>query len=167
MRNRNMYEIKTKKRVQFREESRSKIKIESADSALERKEFLTFVIELADKHFLDAIRVHSEKPISEVTSLHEISLNIDKLIDCDNASSSTKTVRYALASVYNAHYTALALRKQLLSELEAEGYIKVIKDIDCYAPNIPEKAFFSSACTSLDEQNKELLTKLILNYRGW
>ena len=56
-----MYEIKTKKRVQFREESRSKIKIESAGSALERKEFLTSVIELADKHFLDAIRVHSEK----------------------------------------------------------------------------------------------------------
>lgn len=167
MRNRNMVNFKTKKRVQFREESRSKIERESADSALARNEFLTSVIELADKHFLDAIQIHSEKPISEVTSLHEISLNIDKLVDCDSASSSTKTVRYALASVYNTHYTAEALRKQLLSELEAGGYIKVLKDIDFYAPNIPEKALFSSACTSLDEQNKELLTKLILNYRGW
>ncbi len=162
-----MVNFKTKKRVQFREESRSKIERESADSALARNVFLTSVIELANKHFSDAIQVHSEKTISEVSSLHEISLNIDKLIDCDNASSSTKTVRYALASVYNTHYTAVALRKQLLSELEAEGYIKVLKDVDSYAPNIPATALFSSACTSLDDVNKELLRKLMLNYRGW
>lgn len=162
-----MNKLKTKKRVQFREESRSKIKRESADSVLARNEFLMSVIELANKHFSDAIQVHSEKPISDVTSLHEISLNIDKLIDCDNASSSTKTVRYALASVYNTHYTAEALRKQLLSELEAEGYIKVLKDVDAFAPVIPATALFSSTCTSLDEQNKEILTKLMLNYRGW
>lgn len=162
-----MNENKATPRVLFREESRIKKECEPVNSAIARQKFLMSFIGLASKHFSDAIQVHSEKTFSEINSLSEVSLNVDKLLDCQWSASGTQCVRFAVASVYNTQYTAQVLRRNLISELETQGYIKVVKEIDCYAPCIPKSALFSSTCTSLDDESKELLAKLVLNYRGW
>ena len=162
-----MNENKTTPRVLFKDEPRIKKESEPANYAMASQKFLTSFIGLASKNFSDAIQVHSKKPYSEITSLSELSLNVDKLLDCQWSASGAQCVRFAVASVYNTHYTAQVLRRNLISELETQGYIKVVKEIDCYAPCIPKSALLGSTCTSLDDENKGLLTQMILNYRGW
>ncbi|MCK8126148.1 hypothetical protein MTF66_14090 [Pseudoalteromonas sp. 2CM39R] len=136
-------------------------------SASSKDEFLSTIKLLASQHCSDAISVNSDKSLIDVERLTDLSVDVKRLLNSGWASSGEQTIRFALASIYNSHAVIEILQENFLFELEKGGYIKVLKDIDCYAPSIPEKALFSSACTSLDEKNKELLTKLMLNYSGW
>ncbi|GAB5381583.1 MAG: hypothetical protein Alis3KO_07830 [Aliiglaciecola sp.] len=132
-----------------------------------KEAFLSALITLGSEHCADAITTYSGKPLEQVSNLFDVSINVNRLIDCDWASSGEQIVRYALACVYNSGHTIEVLQTRLLAQLQSEGYIKILRDDDGYAPKFPAKALFSASCTSLDEKNKELLCKLINNYHGW
>ncbi len=132
-----------------------------------KDEFVSAVKLLASQYCNDAISVHSDKSLIDVERLTDLSVDVKRLLNSGCASSGEQTIRFALASIYNTRAVIEILQENFLFELEKQGYIKVLKDIDSYAPNIPATALFSSACTSLDEKSKALLTKLMLNYRGW
>ncbi len=144
------------------------VQLDTPFSAKEKKEaFLSALITLGSEHCADAITTHCGKPLEKVSNLFDLSINVNRLIDCDWASSGEQIVRYALACIYNSGHTTEVLQTRLLAQLQAKGYIKIIRDVDGYAPKFPANALFSASCTSLDEENKELLCKLVNNYHGW
>ena len=131
------------------------------------KLFIEAITAITDKHSADAITVHSGKPLEQVEKLDEISLDVQKLLDIEQASSGEQVVRIALASIYNIRSTIDILQNNLLVELEKAGYIKILRDDDGYAPKLPDTALFGAACVSLDKQTKTLLKQLMFNYAGW
>lgn len=166
-----MNELNSKKRVLFRNETVTPVKdtplSASYCSNKLRQEFLEAVKAVLKEVGSNTYEVHSGKPIEEVTSLTDVTVYVERLLNCGWESSGQQTLRYAIASIYNDVYTAEVLHDRLLASLEEDGYIKIIKKRDYDSPKMSARGLFGSACHSLDTKHKEILCKLMLNYQGW
>lgn len=163
-----------KKRPQFRPEKHNDelaevINLsELREKAIEKKAvFDQTVITILKKIDPDCYQLSKGKTLDDVTSLKEVGIHVTKLLDCAHESSGMQTLRYAIAGIYNNLKTVTDLRIDLLDELESQGFITINEYPKLLDVSFPTNALFGAACQSLDDENKELLTKLILNYRGW
>lgn len=110
-------------------------------------------------------------PISEVTEASQIEIDLDKLLKL-KGSDGENTMAYILASCYNYRYTAAVIAGHSLlsySKRRSDTCFNIAKksDRDSLASCYYDFAQFGLISSILDENNKRIVSELLLNYEGW
>ena len=117
-------------------------------------------------------RTLNDIPLSEVTDLEHISIDIEQLLFEGNGSSSTKLMSYALSSCYNSRGTAKILMKNSLEnkykhDQRSKFDISNKDDRTSLSEFASEYFQFGAMCYNLDKSNKDIIKRLLDNYQGW
>lgn len=142
------------------------------ESPLKQRKFLSAVkkcIEFLGHNFYTT---SDNIPLSKVTSIHEIYIDLDDLLFAGGGSGGETLMSYVLASCYDSRGTAKLLMERAIdikfrNDGQAKFDISNQHDRAELAEYASEYRQFGAMCYNLDKKNKAIVKDLLDNYQGW
>ncbi|TMO83076.1 hypothetical protein [Pseudoalteromonas spongiae] len=116
-------------------------------------------------------KTENDIPLSDVKDVTQIEIDIEKLLN-QRGSSGEDIMAYILASCYRYRLTAAHIARQsLISNCQNtnDGRLSTSEESaqDALVNHSPEFQQFGRMCRYLDNNNKRIVSDLLLNYQGW
>lgn len=120
----------------------------------------------------DFYRIYGGKSLAGIESIHDLDINVEKLLFDGSGSGGSVLMSYALASCYNTSYTARLLMQEALeikfkNDEQGQFDISNKEDRESLASCVNDYQEFGSMCYNLDKSNKDIIKRLLDNYHGW
>lgn len=136
------------------------------------KLFLKAVIDCIEFLEHDFYNLPRGRSLKNLDNINELNIDLDRLLfECDD-SSGAEIMSYILASCYNASGAARRLMENSLDEKHQSDRVTMfdISDVNArksLADYADDNCHFGAMCRHLDNDNKDIVKRLLDNYQGW